>query len=59
MLKGCNIRRLLERLINLWSDEEFDVLIQKLFIVIGLFIIPINALYLEILKNTQLKYLQG
>ena len=29
MRKGCDIHCLLERCINLWHDEQFDVLIQK------------------------------
>ena len=48
--KGCDICCLLERHMNLWHDD-YDVLIQELFIVITLFVIPIDILYLEILKN--------
>ena len=29
MRKGCDIRRLLERRMNLWRDEQFDVLLQE------------------------------
>ena len=27
--KGCDIRRLLERCMKLWRDEQFDVLLQE------------------------------
>ena len=27
--KGCDIRSLLERHMNLWHDEQYDVLIQE------------------------------
>ena len=27
--KGCGIRRLLERRMNLWRDEQFDVVISS------------------------------
>ena len=56
--KASDICHFLEGCMNLWCDEKLMSSFRNLFIVIGLFIIPIGTLYLKILKNTQLRCLQ-
>ena len=56
--KASDSCHFLEGCMNLWCDEKLMPSFRKLFIVIGLFIIPISTLYLDILKNTQLRCLQ-